>query len=234
MTITVYWSCFEKEWMRASEPEPVIKRLYSRKKTDAKNSNINIGQCPSINGYLKNMFALKSLYDYEFSIFGNDIRSNDYTQEFMNDHLLIRDIEDKFFSFFQKYIFFTEEDSLNMSAYLHPIFENNEIERKTFSIPGEFDIGKWFRNIEFPFYLKDNEDTFSITSEDYYTYIKFDTNEKIIFKQFIPTKEIEFYLGSTLNSYSHMKHGSNSLEDYYHLFKFKDIVINEIKKNLIT
>lgn len=234
MTLNIYWSCFEDEWLRATEPEPAIKRLYSIKKTDIGNPNNNIGQCPAIYSYLKNVFALKSIYDYEFSIENNGVVSSLYNQSFIDSHVVVRDIEQKFFSFSQKYIFFTDADSLKMTAYLHPIFEKNEVEKRTFSIPGEFDIGKWFRNIEFPFYLKDEYSSFEIKKDDFYTYIKFDTDEKISFKQFLPNKNIEFYLNSTLNSYSNMKHGKNSLNYYYEMSKFKNNLLEEIHKNLIN
>ena len=234
MTINIYWSCFEKEWMRAREPESILKRLFSIKKSDSSNPNNNINQCPAMYSYLKNVFALKSIYDYNFSIKDNGIVSSMHDQQFMDNHVIIRDIEQKFFSFSQKYIFFTDEDSLKMTAYLHPIFEKNEIEKTTFSIPGEFDIGKWFRNIEFPFYLKDEYSSFNIRREDFYTYVKFDTEEKIIFKQFIPVPAVEFYLNSTLSSYSNMTHGKNSLNNYYEMLKFKDNIIEEINKNLVS
>lgn len=233
MTIKVYWACFEDEWIRAEEPESVLKRLFKNKPPDINNQPNNTSRCPAIGNALKNMFALKSLYSYDFNTRNGTISSESHDQKFFNRHVTIRDYNQKFFSFSNYYIFFTEEESLEITAYLSPFAEENEVSRRTWSIPGSFDIGKWFRPIEFNFYLRDEFDEFSIMEGDVYTYIKFNTDEKIVFQQFIPDEEISKYIDYSLAAQSYTKTGLRSLKDYYKMLTFKKRIISSIKKNLI-
>jgi hypothetical protein len=233
VTTKIYWACIEDEWMRATEPEPVIKRLLINKKSDKKNPGNNIAQCPSISLALHNMYAMRSIYSYNFKIDKGEVLTDEYNQNFFNSHVTIRDLEQKFFSFSQYYIFFTEENSLEITAYIHPFAENNEVSRRTWSIPGSFDIGKWFRPLEFNFYLKDEFDEFSIKEGDFYTYIKFNTKDKIKFRQFLPSEKIKNYIGFSVGSQRNSKAGIKSLNDYYKMLTYKNKIIKEIKSNLI-
>lgn len=233
MSINVYWTCLEKEWERAEEPEPVIKRLFNYKKPDIENPMNNTMLCPSVASALNNTFAIKSIYDYEFTIVEDKLGTNYYDYEFFDNHVIIRDIEKKFFSFQQKFLFFTDEDSLEMEAYLFPFAENNEVVRRTFSIPGKFNIGKWFRNLEFNFYLREEYDTFSIRSGDAYTYIKFDTPEKINFRQFYMSPKLWQYIYRVADLRMTPSKEKRSLPDFYNMMNFKDEILEEIKINLI-
>ena len=235
MSITVYWACLENEWMRATEPESVSKRFYKNKKIISKDkNNLNaLNYCPVFNNRISNLYAIKSIYDYSFEIKDNTCTSNMYDQNFFDSHISIRSLENKFFSFMNKYIFFTDEKSLEMGAYEYPVFEENEITKKCMIIPGRYDIGKWFRPLEFPFILKNEFNDFSVKSEDVLYYLKFYTNENIVFKQFLPTNNIEHFWKSAtnLNNYSVKK--LDNINNFYKMFKIKDKVLKEIKENLI-
>lgn len=233
MSVNVYWTCLENEFDKAVEPDPVIGRLFQTKKPDRNNPMNNTMYCPSVGNALGNMYALRSLYEYEFTIVNDTVATNYYDYEFFSNHVIIRDIEQKFFSFQQKYLFFTDEDSLEMLAYLSPFVEDNEVARRTFSIPGQFDIGKWFRNLEFNFYLKDDYDTFHIDEGDAYTYVKFNTKEKIKFHKFYPSDKIWQFVYRVADLRNSPREGRLGLPDYYDMLKFKQDIIEEIKKNLV-
>lgn len=228
----VYWACLEDEWMRASEPESVAKRIFHSKKPSKDNFLTNTSQCPAIGSSLKNMYALKSIYSYNFDISNGSITTNDFDQKFFNDHIIVRDISQKFFSMKQACIFFTPEKSLEMTAYMMPFAEQNEVVKRTFSLPGTFDIGKWFRPLEFNFYLKEDYDSFSIKEGDAYTYIQFHTKEKITFKQFMMDDSLNNYLDHTLASSRYSNSITRTLSDYYNMLKFKNRIINDIEENL--
>jgi hypothetical protein len=232
MTITVYWSSLDKEWIRATDPEPISRIFFNKKRSDIRNVLNNTAQCPAIKDAFHNIFALRSIYDYEFSIRDNSVVSESYNQDFFDSHVVVRDMEQRFFSFLQKRIFFTDSESLKMTPYIHPFMEDNDVARATFSIPGTIDIGKWFRSTEFPFFLRDGFDSFKINLNDVYTYVKFDTQEKIVFKRFIPTEKILFYAESASTSSDFISHGKNTLSNYYGMLKFKKNILKEIKNNL--
>jgi hypothetical protein len=233
MAITIYWACIEDEWIKAVEPEKVSKRFYSMGiKDDNRSSPIAINHCPVFNGSLTNTYAVKSIYDYSFKVENGQCVSSDHDQKFFDEHVFIRLLEKKFFSFNVRYIFFTEEDDLNMSAYQYPFFEDNEITKRCMIIPGDFNIGKYFRNLEFPFILKKEYDEFIVNNEDVLYYLKFHTEEKIKFKQFRYNENLKQMLADVRKANSGNKRGA-SMQVYYNKFKGKKYILNQIKQNLI-
>jgi hypothetical protein len=231
MAINIYWASLEQEWLRAKEPEPVYK-VFSKNK---KNIESFISFCPAIKDFNFNTFAIRSIYDYEFLV-GNNINgawSPLYDQKFYDSHVEVRSLEDKLFSFSQKCVFFTEENSLLMSAGILPYFEDNEITKRCITIPGKFDIGKWFRSIDFAFYLKDGIDQFKIKEGEIYQYIKFDTKQKIIFKQFKSNQIIDKYITDVVSVKDFRRTKLRNLSEFYSTLKHKKYIIKEIKNNLL-
>lgn len=231
MSITIYWACNEDEWLRAEEPNSVYKNFIK----NIKDKNTQAEFCPAVKDYTKNTFSIKSLYDYSFEILKDtgQIVSKMHDQEFFNKHVTVRSNIDKLFSFSQSYVFFTEKKSLKMSASVFPYLEDNNITKTCIPVPGIFDIGKWFRVTEFGFYLRDNINEFKISQDEIYQYIKFQTNNKIIFKQFIINEKIKKYLLDVNVSKNYRKIKNRSLQEYYLMLKHKKYIIDEIKNNLI-
>jgi hypothetical protein len=236
MSINVYWSCLEPEWMAANNPLSVSKLFWKNKDYFKKNTNFlsSINQCPSFNDNLKNLYALESLYNYSFCIDlkTNIVSSKDVDQPFFDEHVLIRSIEQKLFSFRQKYIFFTDVDSLETTFYEFPFLEDNNITKRCIPVPGKYDIAKWFRNTEFAFYLKKDFDEFKIEKNEIYSYIRFHTKEKIIFKQFVWNDVFQNYLNNCLYLNSTALN-LKKINEYYLNFKIKKHIIKEIKNNLL-
>lgn len=233
MAITIYWASNDREWLRATSPESVYKDFVK----DLKNQKVFLTSCPAVKDYMKNTFSVKSLYNYNFKIVDSDkgktVFTDIYDQAFFNDHLLIRSIEDKLFSFMKRFVFFTEEKSLLMSSGMLPFLEDNNITKRCVIIPGVFDIGKWFRQIEFAFYLKKDYDEFKIEENEIFQYIKFHTNEKIIFKQFKVNEEIQDFLHDIESAKDFRKSKTRSLQEYYLMMKNKKMIIKQIKNNLV-
>ena len=234
MAITVYWACGEEEWIKAEQPEKVLNRFYKMGFGEKDFSHpAAINYCPVFNETFNNVFAIKSIYDYSFKIENNNIILNMYDQQFFNQHVLIRQLEKKFFTFDMKYIFFTDEDSLEITAYEYPMFEQNEITKRCMMFPGKFDIGKWFRTLEFAFALKNDFNEFSVSNEDVLYYLRFHTKEKINFKQFKMTSSLVNILHAN-NKVNHFSlNPKTNIKDFYNKFKGKSYILNEIKQNLV-
>jgi hypothetical protein len=231
MSINVYWSCLEDHWMFAEEPESVSKIFYEKKMFNKENPNSCLNYCPAFNDNLKNLYAIKSIYDYEFFMKEDNIGSINYDQKFFDEHVFLRDKNLKLFSYRQKFVFFTEQETLNTTFYEFPFLEDNDITERCIIVPGIYDIGKWFRNSEFAFYLKNNFDSFKVKQNDVMYYIRFHTKEKIKFIQFKDSEKLQQYRndGLMLNSFGKF----NSLQEYYNKFKLKKIILKEIKKNIL-
>lgn len=233
MSIVVYWANAEKEWMRAETPELVSKSFYSKNIIEKNNPKLNLNYCPGFNENLKNLYAIKSIYDYSIILEPNHAYSNFYDQKFYDDHVLIRSLEKKAITFSQKNIFFTEHNTLKMTAYEYPFFEQNEITKRCILIPGKFDIGKWFRPLEFPFFLKNDFDTFVVNEGDIMYYVRFHTEEKIILKQFMITDKLYDMIDSTVNISINRTKMFNNFNLFYNKLRHKPLIIKEIKENLI-
>ena len=100
----VYWSCFEKEWLRAKEPVSTYNNFIKR---DGINES-GLQFCGGSKKYISKLYGIKSLYDYDFELTENGVASDKYNQEFFDEHVQIRSEKDKLFSFSQSTIFFTE------------------------------------------------------------------------------------------------------------------------------
>jgi hypothetical protein len=132
-----------------------------------------------------------------------------------------------------KWVFFTEDDSLNMKL-TSPYFSNSNHMRYGSIVPGQLDIGKWFRNITLEYNLWEGVDNFFIDKGEHLAYIEFDTNKKVELVRFKLNTELKTYLESTSSS-------SNwepmvSIQERYERFKrtrMKDLVMKEIKANLL-
>lgn len=227
--IVVYWTVNAPEWMRAKEPHPIYNSEFLKEYTQ----EIGLNMCPSFKNHMKNIFGIRSLYTYDFSIAGDNIVSDKYDQKFFDYHVSQRSIKNKCFSFDQHILFFTEEKSLNMNIGLYPFFEQNEITKRCMTIPGKMDIGKWFRSTDFAFFLKNEYTQFFINEDDIYQYIKFDTDRKIIFKQFYLNPFLLNQLNSVSSSKFNRPRSFRKIEEYYSMLKNKDRIIKEIKENLI-
>jgi len=228
--IVVYWSCLEEEALRAQEPSSIYNQILLKKST--KENGLLF--CPSFKEYTKNIYGIHSIYDYEFMIEDSLVFSKKYDQKFYDNHMVVRSAEEKLFSFCQRFIFFTEEDELLMSANMQPFFEDNSISERCMLIPGMFDIGKWFRNIDFAFYLKNNFNIFTISEGDIFQYIKFYTNKRIVFKQFFMDDFLNQQHQYVLDSKNHrIQKQYRGLSPYYQMSKNKNKIIKAIKNNLV-
>jgi hypothetical protein len=233
MTINVYWSVFEEAWPRAEEPKSLLKHFYERRLQENDNAQMSFHKCPFLYGFLKNHFCLSSLYDYSFEIKNGKVFSNQYDQQFFDDHVIIRSIEKKSFSFTQKFAFFSDEKSLKMDIPVYPFLEENNISERCLLLPGSLDIGKYFRLADMPFFLKNNFNSFKIEEKEIFSYIKFNSNEKIKFLQFYPSSKLEEYANVMPLAIKNRKYSFESPEFYYKKFKIKSLILKEIKKNLL-
>lgn len=227
MTINVYWACLEEEWMRAEEPAPVLSQFIKQHSNEK-----SLISCPAVKNALTNHYSIKSLYDYEFFVSDNSASSQMYTQEFFDTHITIRNLEERLFSFSQQFIFFTDEPSLLMTGNLMPYLEKNNVTKTCIPVPGLYDIGKWFRQIEFAFFMPKDVDTFKISQGEVFQYIHFHTDKKINLIQFTPSNHLMRILNDVHKSRNYKKF-MPYLDYFYKTFKLKPQLLREIKENIL-
>ena len=230
----VYWSVLPeiRATLRAQQPESLLTRVLENKsKFTNTTGHDNYEECPAFVNAIKNTFVIKSLYDYEFEFSNNQVNSKDYNQEFMENNLFIRNIEQKLFTFKTPYIFFTKE-SLEATS-LQPYMENSYVNNNCTVIPGKFNIYKWFRGFDFDCYLK-NTNKFNVKEGEPLYYIQFHTNESINLKHFHMSDKLIQYFRLVVDAKS-FKRNNKNLDYFYKLFKTYKLnqkIYKEIKDNL--
>jgi len=232
LSINVYWSYFGDSWIRATPPENFIKNFYEKYIPISGNDEIKrMASCPGMKKYFKNIYAVKSMYDYDLTINEDfQVSSSMHDQDFFNNHVLVRDAKIGLLSFSQNYIFFTDAPSLEMSWQIPTFLEDN---KNYYTIPGRYDIGKWFRMVDFSFLMRDGENSFSIKSGEPFTYVEFHTDEKINFIKFEPKDSIKFYSNACFKSNYGKISKPRDLSYFYQSFNLKSKVIKEIKKSIV-
>ena len=249
---TIYFgvnTLLTREGVRVDPPNTIItnvkNKLFNDRIPNHLAEEIKYQKCPVVFKELKNIYGLKSVYDYKIifepphpKVQNPNVSSPDFDKEFLQQKLLVRSMRGNLFSFNQHWAFLAEDPSLEMS--LMPAFmEDNSVANDTIMIPGSFDIGKYFRTLDYAFHVKDHAIGRPIqwSRSDVFCYVKFHTDEPIKLKRFFWTAELE-QLNYTMMQQKISKYDtpdSLAVEWYYNIFdKFnmKERMIEIIQKNL--
>jgi hypothetical protein len=247
--ITIYWGISTlviPEGLRILPPVPIMNKLFKDRMRGAWAGELMYNKCPALSNELINLYGIKSAYDYNFEIDDQgQVQSNiegdlggPSNEEFFNHHVLVRSLRGRLFSFLQGLVFFTDARSLIMSQ-LPAFMEDNNIMKNTILIPGQFDIGKYFRLLDMAWHFRDGCNRIEFSRKEISYYIKFHTKEKIKFQRFLFTPELVNLSEEVsspkgkLDSRSKLK--SDALDFYYNIFdkyNFKNKMLKIIKENL--
>ena len=239
MAKVVYWCVpYSKYFLNVEQPEPLIKELIDLKNTViSKAPESDFIRCPAVHEHVKNTFIIRSPIDLTFFTNGKIVSTKNYDQGIYDELFLLRDVQAGFMSLRMLYSFFFTEEDCEMTltgAYL----SNNDSSKYFTVIPGTFNIAKWFRGLDFAFFIRENNKELTIKRGDPLMYIKFDCKEPIVFKKFVYTKEIdkisEMVLGQKI--FQKDKSIGTYLKNVYNIFiksKLKNKLLIEIKKNLM-
>jgi hypothetical protein len=131
------------------------------------------------------------------------------------------------------YLFFADEP-LSVSftpAYFHkPGFT-----KYASIIPGEFDIGQWFRPYAFEFQTWNKSGQIVLEEDEPLFYAEFKTNRPIVLHRFNHTEILERYSLACIETTSLFGRGQN-LQSRYNRFRsvgLKEKIMTEIQKNLV-
>jgi len=236
--ITIYWgvnTIESPEGIRVEPPISILQKMSQERITDKQlpDKLLQYNRCPAFVDELKNLYGMKSFYDYTLQFGKDGVTSPDYDQDFFDRHLIIKSLKGNLFEFHSDFVFFTEEPSLEMS-FLPAYLEDNSVVNNTIMVPGKIDIGKYFRLLEFAFHMKQKCNELNFNRKEICCYIKFHTKKKLQFKQFLYTSEI-CEMDRLMMDAKHHKYDYMNLEYYYNIFKkfnFKKKILKSIKENL--
>lgn len=233
----VYWSIDHGEMRGAlgvQTPELVLKNKPV--------SEAGYNVCPAFRDYFYNVYAWKSLYTHslEKSVDGQEYTSDIYPdQEFFDNNINIRSVNDQVISLRQMTSFVTDSPSLKLSQE-HPYFEDNKFTSSCYVIPGTMDIGKYYRRLDFPFHIKKGHNRFAFDEGDIIYYLRFHTPEKINLKQYLMNDKLREYHAMVEElKFSSVSSPSSPrpLSFFYDIAKkynLKSKIMKEIKENLVN
>ena len=233
---TIFWGVntnWSPEGIRVDAPISILQKMSQERIPKDLINEVQYNRCPAFVDELKNLYGMKSYYDYTLHFGENGISCPDHGQEFFDKHFYCRSSKGNLFDFYENFFFFTEEPSLEMSL-LPAYLEDNNIVNSTIMIPGKIDIGKYFREMAFAFHMKQNCNEITFSRKEIYYYVKFHTKKKLQFKQFLFTPEIN-QLDHLMMAAKNFKYDSMNLEYYYNIFyrfNFKKKILKSIKENL--
>lgn len=231
--ITVYYGNIANQLVY--EPEPLFQSFY--KNIDVKDEDddyLVLKKCPALKNFCKNIFVLKNQINYNVQYHKNGSLSTTYNDHNFFNSFVVERNKTGFFSFLHPKYFFYSDKSLEMEV-TGPYLHNCDVNRKTVVIPGKYNIGKHFRSVECamqfhqPDYLMFNESEPSL-------YVRFLTDEKIVFKKFFFSLDLIHITDSVLKLRDHdMKSKPKLMSYWYDLHEkvYRKRILKLIKENLV-
>ena len=215
--------------------EPV--NLYSYLMSD-KNPNrglTNYLLCPSASRKFKKSYMITqpqdSSYFYDFTDKDNPVIAP-LTQRALNCNVVRPSTINAgpTIEFALRYIFFAEE-SLN-ARFTPPMFHPAKHTKYGTTIPGDMDIGSWFRPFPLEMQLWGDSGEINFEEGEPLFYVEFDTEREIILKRFSFDQELHNYSKHCVSFYNQ----EYSLIKRYNRFKItkmNEMVLKAIKENTL-
>lgn len=230
-TSIVYW-CVDSGTVNTNnnpEPLPLFNSIVEgrNKEIDSPDSYY---RCKSAQEIFKNTFILPMLEDSHLLFPNGKLIQNKDSSKFLirNPVFGNRPAVD----YTPQWMFFSEDDI--EVELIPPYFHKTKASEYATILSGKFNISKWFRPINATFSLWDNSKELILSKSDPLGYIKFNTNNKIILKEFKQTEIIKKVIWECVSLKE--KFPNLPLTESYNRFlinrKHKE-VLEEIKRNLI-
>jgi hypothetical protein len=217
------------------KPENLLKSLQKNiNKENKKEEGLQYLLCPAFTDKAKNTFVFKfplsCSYEYKKD------KSLSVTSDIYLDAVIDRAqciTDGPIISFALGNIFFAEE---SVKAYFtSPYFSKSKHTKYGSIMPGNFDIGEWFRPFIAEFQMWSPEGEFHFEENEPLYYVEFATNKKINFIQFEMTDLLHEYSSSLVAS-TGLFGKRQSLVSRYNRFKnanMREKILKEIKNNIL-
>ncbi len=238
--LTVYWAPafflenVSKNW---SYLYPKPQSLFSNLMSDRSKTNSSYFVCPAVSSKFKRtlIFNFPSNASYNFINNENDFKIKNLSE----NYITIEKIRDSSVNFGPTlllglhYIFFAEESLV--TTFSPPMFSRPRYTKHGAIVPGEFDIGQWFRPFNAEIQTWENNGELHFEENEPLFYVEFKTNRKIELKRFTMDDQLVSLSSATVSS-KNILGSFRSLNQKYNDFKnigMREKVLTQIKKNLI-
>jgi hypothetical protein len=241
--INVYWSpqstpdiSHVGEWnMLYPEPTILFNELLERRMRDA--GVDTYFSCPATNDKFKKTYvfknALPSSYEFDFTE-GKKYFTHTSNTYVNYDVLRNPTISDGPLVNLNLYYSFFSDEPLE-GVFTPPMLHKPQYTQYGTCVPGQFDIGRWFRPYPLEVQMWDKKGVFHLEDEEPIFYLELKTKKKINLIRYKMNGTISHYLASCSNSKKVWGAGV-SLEKRYDRFmksKMREMILTEIKKNVL-
>lgn len=241
--ITVYWApAFNLDYNKGDDwsllylkPKSLYKELHETRVENLKPGNIL--SCPAFSNKYKKTYVFRSAqpchYEYDYEDDNRTINTlGDRSYRLSGNRFQALSFGPSLeFGFYN--LFFADEPLT--ASFTPPYYHEPKYTKYGAVIPGEFDIGQWFRPFNFEIQTWKNKGEIIIEEEEPIFYVEFKTDRPIIFKQFLMNDQLAKYAKMCAGSNVTLGFGK-TLSFRYNRFKqsgIRERVLFEIKNNTI-
>ena len=240
--ITVYWApAFnidqnDNDWsLLYLKPKSLYKELQETRFEGAPSGNLLA--CPAFSNKHKNTYVFRSSqpchYQYDYENNNKVLNTLDPRSYYLSS---TRDQAFSFgpsFEFSFHHIFFADEPLT--ASFTPPYYHEPKHTKYGASVPGEFDIGQWFRPFNFEIQTWKNKSEIIIEEKEPLFYVEFKTDRPIIFKEFLINKQLANYSRMCSKSQNILGFGKSLLSKYtrFNEVGLREKILFEIKNNTI-
>jgi hypothetical protein len=217
------------------KPKTLFSELIKERK-DPKNTDSFL-VCPAVGSKFKKTLVFNNAMNcsYEFGRQDDGFYINPTSSEHIHAVNLRKEILNNKpnFEFSLSYLFFA--DSPVDVSFTSPYFHEPQYLQSGACIPGEFNIGSWFRPYNFEVQMWSSGGEFHLEENEPLFYAEFKTDRPILFHRFIMSSQLQKYKLANTKS-SEVFGPFQTLQEKYEKFKqvgLKEKILTEIKKNLI-
>jgi hypothetical protein len=227
------------EWsLLYPEPTTLFNELASKRTPNA--GQDTFFSCPATNDKFRKTFVVKSAIDCSYYFdFTSDNQSDHYFTQTSSNYIgyeIRRPPTVSFgptISFSLRYSFFASEPL--EAVFTPPMMHKPQHTMYGSSVPGQFDIGRWFRPYPLEMQMWSNKGEFHFVDDEPLLYVEFKTKKKINFVRYKMNSEIEAYLNHCSTSKGLFGAGL-SLERRYEKFetsRMRDQVLRAIRAQVL-
>jgi hypothetical protein len=244
-TITVYWTpalfnTNQDAWdMLYPEPKFILSDLAEK----YVHGGIML-KCPAIKNTMKNVISFYSAIDDNFVLPNKQMEEVAFTNSSLEDLSVNSKIHFRKerkssmeghinVGYNMSWLLFADE-SLE-AKFTAPYFPPTSPVKNSFLSIGEFNIGKWFRQFNLDYHIPFDSKEFKVETGDPLVFVEFLTDKKIIMKRFELSPRLQSLMTEAGRSPSRYGEGMSLLKRYQmaHSAKIPQMILNEIKKNLV-
>ena len=236
--INIYWSPLNvgsQDWsMLYPEPENLYSSLIKNRNSDSKIDSFL--SCPASKELFKKTYQFKNSVSCKYEYGTSDTEPvKPLTEQYLNARSDRKPSINTgpLIKFSLSYIFFSESPVI--ASFTSPHFTKPRHLQYGSVIPGEYDIGKWFRPYNVEMQMWNSSGVVEITEDEPLFYVKFNTDKNIKLHRFSMNSKLMEYAAHCTESNIIFGLGK-SLSYRYNKFtnsRMNNSVLKEIKQNIL-